>query len=55
MVLVALLVVLVILAGINAKNAQQGDMAAARRAPQLSMLAVALYLLVIASAVLTFS
>jgi uncharacterized membrane protein len=53
--LVALLVVLVIIAGINAKNAQHGDMAAAKRAPQLSMLAVLLYLLVIASAVLTFS
>jgi uncharacterized membrane protein len=55
MVLVALLVVLVIIAGINAKNAQHGDIASAKRAPLLSMLAVGLYLLVIASAVLTFT
>jgi uncharacterized membrane protein len=55
MALVLALVVLVAYAGVNAKRAQGGDMAAAKRAPQLSMLAVALYLCVIASAVLTFS
>jgi len=53
--LVAVLVVLIIYAGMNAKKAQSGDMAAAKLAPQLSMIAVGLYLLVIASAVLTFS
>jgi uncharacterized membrane protein len=54
MALVALLLVLVIYAGINAKRAQTGDVAAARRAPPLSMAAVVLYLCIIASAVLNF-
>jgi putative membrane protein len=51
---VVLLIGLVIYAGMNAKKAQTGDMAAAKRAPMVSMIGVALYLLVIASAVLTF-
>jgi protoporphyrinogen IX oxidase len=55
MALVLALVVLVAYSGVNAKRAQGGDMAAAKRAPQLSMIGVALYLMVIASAVLTFS
>ncbi|MEO6394350.1 MAG: hypothetical protein ABIO40_00385 [Devosia sp.] len=54
MALVALLLVLIIYSGINAKKAQGGDMAAAKLGPQLSMISVAAYLLVIASAVLTF-
>jgi putative membrane protein len=54
MALVAILVALVAYAGMNAKKAQGGDMAAAKLAPQLSQIAVGLYLLVIASAVLTF-
>jgi hypothetical protein len=54
MAFVAILTVLVIYAGINAKRAQGGDMAAAKRAPQLSMIAVVLYLCVIGSAVLNF-
>jgi putative membrane protein len=54
MVLVLILVVLVVYAGINAKRAQGGDMAAAKRAPQLSMIAVVVYLCVIGAAVLNF-
>ncbi|MEQ1770965.1 MAG: hypothetical protein ABL879_14115 [Devosia sp.] len=54
MVLVALMLGNIIYSGINAKRAQSGDMAATKRGPQLSVLGVALFLLVIATAVLAF-
>ena len=54
MALVAILIGVIIYGGINGKRAQGGDMAAAKRAPQVSVVAVAVYLLIIASAVLNF-
>jgi uncharacterized membrane protein len=54
MILVLALIVLVIYAGINAKRAQTGDMAAAKRAPVIGMTGVVLYLLVIGAAVAAF-
>jgi uncharacterized membrane protein len=54
MALVVILIVIVVYAGINGKRAQSGDMAAARRAPQIGMAGMVVYLLVIGAAVLTF-
>lgn len=55
MVLVAVILVTVVFAGINAKRAQGGDMAAAKLGPRLGMLAMVLYLIIIGSAVLSFA
>ena len=54
MVFVVLLLIVVIYAGINAKRAQGGDMAAAKRSPMLGMTAAILFVLVILSAALAF-
>lgn len=54
MVLVVILLGLVIFAGINAKRAETGDMAAAKRSPQIGMAAMLTFLLVVAAAVLAF-
>jgi hypothetical protein len=54
MVLVVLMLITVIWAGINAKRAEHGDMAAARRAPALGIMALSIYILIILSAVLAF-
>jgi putative membrane protein len=54
MVFVVLLLITVIVAGINAKRAQAGDMAAAKRSPMLGMTAATLFVLVILSAALAF-
>ena len=54
MVFVALLLITVIYAGINAKRAQAGDMAAAKRSPMLGITAAVLFVLVILSAALAF-
>jgi len=54
MVFVVLLLITVIYAGINAKRAQGGDMAAAKRAPMLGATAAILFSLVILSAALAF-
>jgi putative membrane protein len=54
MVLVLVLLALVIYAGINAKRAEHGDMAAAKRAPMLGASAAVTFVLVIASAALAF-
>ena len=54
MVLVVLLLIAVIYAGINAKRAEGGDMAAAQRAPMIGMTAAGLFVLVILCAVFAF-
>jgi len=54
MVFVVLLLITVIYAGINAKRAQGGDMAAVKRSPMLGMTAAVLFVLVILSAALAF-
>jgi len=54
MVLVVILLGLVIFAGINGKRAQGGDVEAAKRSPQISMVAMTTFLLVVAAAVLAF-
>ena len=55
MVLVVLLLVMVIWAGINAKRAEGGDMAAAKRAPMIGGLAALLLLGVVFCAVFAFN
>jgi len=55
MVLVVLLLIAIIYAGINAKRAEGGDMAAAQRAPMLGMTAAGLFILVILCAVFAFN
>lgn len=55
MVLVVLLIVVVVWAGINAKRAEGGDMAAAKRAPMIGGLAMLLLLGVVLSAVFAFN
>jgi hypothetical protein len=55
MVLVVLLLIAVIIAGINAKRAQAGDMAAAKRAPMIGGIAMLLLLGVVLCAVFAFS
>jgi protoporphyrinogen IX oxidase len=54
MVLVVILLGIVIFAGINGKRAQSGDMAAAKRSPQIGMAGMITFLLVVAAAVLAF-
>ena len=54
MVLVVVLLGLIIFAGINAVRAQGGDRAAAMRQPQLSMASMAVFFLIVLSAVLAF-
>lgn len=54
LVLVAILIGVVIYAGINGKRAQAGDMAAAQRAPAIGIASMVLYLAVIATAVAAF-
>jgi putative copper export protein len=54
MVLVVLLLIVVILAGINGKRAEHGDMAAAKRSPVLGMTAAALFVLIILAAAFAF-
>lgn len=54
MVLVAILLGLIIFAGINMQRGQQGDPNAAKRAPMISMASMLTFLLVVASAVLAF-
>jgi hypothetical protein len=54
MAFVAILLGLVIFAGINAKKAQGGDMAAAKLQPRLSQIGMVLYICVVATAVLAF-
>jgi putative membrane protein len=55
MVLVVILFGLVIFAGINGKRAQGGDMAAAKRAPQIGMGAMVTLILVVLAAVFAFN
>ena len=55
MVLVVLLLILVIVAGITSKRAQNGDQAAAKRMPMLSMIGIALFVCVLLCAVFAFS
>lgn len=55
MVLVVILLGLVIFGGINAKRIQGGDMAAAKRAPQIGMASMATLILVVLTAVFAFS
>jgi uncharacterized membrane protein len=55
MVLVVLLLAVVIWAGINAKRAEGGDMAAAKRAPMIGGLAALLLLGVVLCAVFAFN
>ena len=55
MVLVVLLLVMVVWAGINAKRAEGGDMAAAKRAPMIGGLAALLLLGVVFCAVFAFN
>jgi protoporphyrinogen IX oxidase len=55
MVLVVVLLGLVIFAGINAKRAQGGDMAAAKRAPQVGMASMATLILIVLTAVFAFN
>jgi uncharacterized membrane protein len=55
MVLVVLLLIAIIYAGINAKRAESGDIAAARRAPMLGMTAAGIFVLVILCAVFAFN
>ena len=55
MVLVVLLLVVVVWAGINAKRAEGGDMAAAKRAPMIGGLAALLLLGVVFCAVFAFN
>jgi hypothetical protein len=54
MVLVVVLIVLVIVAGLNAKRAQGGDRAAAQRAPLLGMSAAVTFVLIMLCAALAF-
>jgi hypothetical protein len=54
MVLVLVLLGLVIFAGINANRAQAGDRAAAMRQPQIGMASMAVFLLIVLSAVFAF-
>jgi uncharacterized membrane protein len=54
MALVAIQIGIVVFAGINAKRAQSGDAAAMQRAPMISMVGMVTFLLIIATAVLTF-
>jgi hypothetical protein len=54
MLLVLLMVVLVVAAGVNAKRAEGGDIAAAKRAPQLGAAAMVTYAVLILSAALAF-
>jgi uncharacterized membrane protein len=55
MVLVLAIIAVVIFAGINARRAEGGDMTAAKRAPQIGITGIVVYVLLILSAVLTFS
>ncbi|MEO7223525.1 MAG: hypothetical protein ABIY37_13735 [Devosia sp.] len=55
MVLVVILLGLVIFAGINTKRGQGGDVEAAKRGPVIGMAAMLTFLLVVATAVLTFN
>ncbi|MBI4920566.1 MAG: hypothetical protein HY834_02360 [Devosia nanyangense] len=55
MILVAALLAGVIYAGINAKRAQGGDMAAAKRGPMLGVVTATLFVLVMLSAVFAFA
>ncbi|MEP7241551.1 MAG: hypothetical protein ABI697_11755 [Devosia sp.] len=55
MVLVVLLLVVIIVGGINAKRAQGGDMASAKRQPMIGMAGLVLFLGVILCAVFAFS
>jgi putative membrane protein len=54
MALVALLLVLVILSGINTKRGEGGDMAAAKRGPQIGMASMFTFFLIVATAILAF-
>lgn len=54
MALVALLLGLVIFSGVNGKRAQGGDMAAAKRGPQIGMASMFTFLLIVATAILAF-
>jgi putative membrane protein len=55
MVLVVLLIVVVVWAGMNAKRAEGGDMAAAKRAPMIGGLGLVLLLGVVLCAVFAFN
>lgn len=55
MVFVVLLLIVVIFAGINGKRAQGGDIASAKRAPMIGIVAMLLYLAIILCAVFTFN
>ena len=54
MILVVLQIGIVIFAGINGKRAQAGDAAAAQRAPSIGVVGMSTFLLIVATAVLTF-
>lgn len=54
LVLVVVLLGVVIYGGINSKKAEKGDREAAMRAPKIGMAGMALFVLIIGSAVLTF-
>lgn len=54
MVLVVVLLGVVIFAGINAKRAANGDASAIQRIPMIGMASMGVFLLILASAVLTF-
>ena len=55
MVLVVLLIVVIVWAGMNAKRAEGGDMAAAKRAPMIGGIAMLLLLAVVFCAVFAFN
>lgn len=54
MVLILLLIAIMVGAGLNARRTEQGDTAAARRAPQIGTAAIITFALVILAAVLAF-
>lgn len=55
MILVVLLIIVIVWAGMNAKRAEGGDMAAAKRAPMIGGLAMLLLLGVVLCAVFAFN
>ena len=55
MVLVVVQIAIVVFAGINGKRAQGGDAAAAQRAPVIGLVGMVTFLLILATAVLTFN
>ena len=54
MALVVILIAIVVFAGINGKRAQGGDAAATQRAPTIGLVGMVTFLLIVATAVLTF-